>query len=178
MLQASVFFLLLLLLFLLLFSFHQQKKSYSLSVNPFLGASVTMKNRFSKLSAITDFKIGFLQASFLNLLTHAVLRGKMDTRWSSLKQLGKIIAQALSLKHVEYNLRASKGVSEVRTVSFSLSLSLLQFVSFICNFSFSVLRFSNIYLQNPSHSSITATPSIFPTWITVTYVCVLPFSLL
>ena len=117
MLQASVFFLLLLLLLLLLFSFHQQKKSYSLSVNPFLGASVTMKNRFSKLSAITDFKIGFLQASFLNLLTHAVLRGKMDTRWSSLKQLGKIIAQALSLKHVEYNLFASKGVSEVRTVS-------------------------------------------------------------
>ena len=111
------FLLLLLLLLLLLFSFHQQKKSYSLSVNPFLGASVTMKNRFSKLSAITDLKIGFLQASFLNLLTHAVLSGKMDTRWSSLKQLGKIIAQALSLKHVEYNLFASKGVSEVRTVS-------------------------------------------------------------
>ena len=115
--SISFLFLLLLLLLLLLFSFHQQKKSYSLSVNPFLGASVTKKNRFSKLSAITDFKIGFLQASFLNLLTHAVLRGKMDTRWSSLKQLGKIIAQALSLKHVEYNLFASKGVSEVRTVS-------------------------------------------------------------
>ena len=115
---SSISFLfLLLLLLLLLFSFHQQKKSYSLSVNPFLGASVTMKNRFSKLSAITDFKIGFSQASFLNLPTHAVLRGKIDTRWSSLKQLGKIIAQALSLKHVEYNLCASKEVSEVRTVS-------------------------------------------------------------
>ena len=115
---SSISFLFFLLsLLLLLFSFHQQKKSYSLSVNPFLGASVTMKNRFSKLSAITDFKIGFSQASFLNLLTHAVLRGKIDTRWSSLKQLGKIIAQALSLKHVEYNLCASKEVSEVRTVS-------------------------------------------------------------
>ena len=78
---SSISFLFFLLsLLLLLFSFHQQKKSYSLSVNPFLGASVTMKNRFSKLSAITDFKIGFSQASFLNLLTHAVLRGKIDTR--------------------------------------------------------------------------------------------------
>ena len=146
-------------------------------VNPVLGASVAMNKRFSKFTCDNWLRSRVL-TSFIfekNLLTHAVLRGKINIRWSSFKQLGKIIAQALSFKHVEYNLCASKEVSEARKVS--LSFSFLQFIRFIWNFSSSALRFSNIYLRNPGYSSIAVTPSISPTWFRVTDLHVLAFSL-
>ena len=72
-----------------------------------------------------------------NLLTHAVLREKINIRWNNLKQLEKIIAQSLSCKYVECNLCASKKVS----------FSLLQFISFLWIFSSSALRFSNILMK-------------------------------
>ena len=139
------------------------KKSYLLSVNPVLGASVAMNNRFSKFTCNNWFRSQVLTRFIFekNLLTHAVLRGTVNIRWSSFKQLGKIIVQVLSFQHVEYNLCTSKEVSETWKVS--LSFLLLQFISFIWNFSSSALRFSNIYLQNPGQSSIAATPSISPT---------------
>ena len=114
------------------------KKSYSLSVNPFLGASVALKKRFSKFTCDNWFRSRVL-TSFIfekNLSTHAVLRGKINIRWSSFKQLGKIIAQALSFKHVEYNLCASKEVSEARKSSLSFS-----FLPFVCSFETFLLRF-------------------------------------
>ena len=143
------------------------KKSYLLLLNPVLGASVAMNKRFSKFTCDYWFQ-GRVLTSFIfekNLSTHAVLRGKINIRWSSFKQLGKIIAQALSFKHVEYNLCASKKVSEAQKLS--LSFSLLQFISFIWNFSSSALCFSNIYWGNLGHSSIATTPSISPTWFIV-----------
>ena len=121
------------------------KKSYSLSVNPVLGASVAMNSRFSKFTCDYWFR-GRVLSSFIfekNLSTHAALRGKINTRWSSFKRLGKIIAQALSFKQVEYNLCASKDISEARKMP--LSFSVLQFISFIWNFSSLALCFSNIY---------------------------------
>ena len=111
------------------------KKSYSLLVNSVLGASVAMNKRFYKFTCDNWFR-SWVLASFIfekNLLTHAMLRGKINRRWHNFKQLGKIIAQALSLKHVEYNLCASKEVSEPGKVC--LSFSFLQFISFIWNFS-------------------------------------------
>ena len=125
------------------------KKSYSLSVNPVLGASVAVNKRFSKFTCDYWFQ-GRVLTSFIfekNLSTHAVLRGKINIRWSSFKQLGKIIAQALSFKHVEYNLCASKEVSEAWKVS--LSFSFLQFVSFIWNCSSLALCFFKHILTKP-----------------------------
>ena len=103
------------------------KMSYSLSLNPVLGASVAMNKRFSKFTCDNWFRSRVL-TSFIfekNLSTHAVLRGKINIRWSSFKQLGKIIAQALSFKHVENNLCASKEVSEAWKVSLSRSCNSL-----------------------------------------------------
>ena len=80
-----------------------------------------------------------------NFLTHDVLREKINIRWNNLNQFEKIIVQALSCKHVECNLCASKNVSEALKVS--LSFSFLQFISFIWTFSSSALRFSNILMK-------------------------------
>ena len=69
-------------IFLLFFSVHQKKKSYSLSVNPVLGASVAMNKRFSKFTCDNWFRSRVL-TSFIfekNLSTHAVLRGKINIR--------------------------------------------------------------------------------------------------
>ena len=90
------------------------KKSYLLLLNPVLGASVAMNKRFSKFTCNNWFRGQVLTSLIFekNLLTHAVLRGRINIGCSSFKQLGKIIAQALSFKHVEYNLCASKEVSE------------------------------------------------------------------
>ena len=58
------------------------KKSYSLSVNPVLGASVAMNKRFSKFTCDNWFRSRVL-TSFIfekNLSTHAVLRGKINIR--------------------------------------------------------------------------------------------------
>ena len=153
------------------------KKSYLLLLNLVLGVSVAMNKRFSKFICDNWFRSWILTSfSFeKNLSTHAVLRGKIDIKWSSFKQLGKIIAQALSYKHVKDNLCASKEVSEAWKVS--LSFSFLQFISFIWNFSSLTSCFSNIYFQNPGHSSIAATPSISPTWFIVMDLYVLAFSL-
>ena len=109
-------------------------KSYSLLVNPVLRASVVMNKRFSKFTCGNWFQNWVLKSFIFekNLLKYAVLKRKINKRWSSFKQLGKIIAQALSLKHVEYNLCASKEVSEARKVS--LSFLFLQFISSIWNF--------------------------------------------
>ena len=117
------------------------KKSYSLSVNPVLGASVAMNKRFSKFTCDNWFQSRVLTSLIFrkNLLTNAVHRGKINMRWSSFKQSGKIIAQALSFKHVEYNLCASKEVSEPQKVS--LSSLFLQFISFIWNLSSSASHF-------------------------------------
>ena len=82
-------------------------------------ASVAMNKRFSKFTCDNWFR-SWVLTSFIfekNLSTHAVLRGKINIRWSSFKQLGKIIAQALSFKHFEYNLCASKEVSEALKMS-------------------------------------------------------------
>ena len=135
-------------------------------VNPVLGASVAMNKRFSKFTCDNWFRSRVL-TSFIfekNLSTHAVLRGKINIRWSSFKQLGKIIAQALSFKHVEYNLCASKEVSEARKVSLSRSCnSLVSFETFLPR----LYVFEHI-LTNPGHSSVAAAPSISPTWFIVT----------
>ena len=124
------------------------KKLYSLSVNPVLGASVAMNKRFSKFICDKWFWSWVLTSiSFeKNLLTHAVFRGKINIRWSSFKQLGKVIAQAL-FKHVEYNLCASKEVSEAWKVS--LSFSFLQCISFIWNFSSTALPFFKHIVLKP-----------------------------
>ena len=126
------------------FQFINKKKSYLLLLNPVLGASVAMNNRFSKFTCNNWFRNWVLtRFVFENYLsTHAVLRGTINIRWSSFKQLGKIITQALSFEHVEYNLCTSKEVSEAQKVS--LSFLLLQFISFLWNFSSLALRFSNI----------------------------------
>ena len=63
-------------------SVHSTKKSYLLSVNPVLGASVAMNKRFSKLTCNNWFQSGVL-TSFIfekNLLTNAVLRWKINIR--------------------------------------------------------------------------------------------------
>ena len=78
------------------------KMSYSLSINPVLGASVAMNKRFSKFTCDNWFRSRVL-ANFIfekNLSTHAVLRG---------------------------NLCVSKEVSEARKVSFFLVLAIHQF---------------------------------------------------
>ena len=137
--------------------------------------SVAMNMRFSKFICDNWFQSRVL-TSFIfekNLSTHAVLRRKIDIRWSSFKQLGKIMAKALSFKHDDYYLCASKEVSEARKGS--LSFSFLQFISFIWNFPSLALLFSNIYLRKPAQSSIAATPSISPTWVIVADLYVLAF---
>ena len=58
------------------------KKSYSLLVNPVLGASLAMNKRFSKFTCDNWFRSQVL-TSFIfekNLLTYAVLRGKINKR--------------------------------------------------------------------------------------------------
>ena len=63
-------------------SVHSTKKSYLLSVNPVLGASVVMNKRFSKLTCNNWFRSRVL-TSFIfekNLLTNAVLRWKINIR--------------------------------------------------------------------------------------------------
>ena len=118
-----------------------------------MGASVAVNKRFSKFTCDYWFQ-GRVLTSFIfekNLSTHAVLRGKINIRWSSFKQLGKIIAQALSFKHVEYNLCASRGFWS--TKSFFLSRFCNSLVSFEIFFSLA-LCFSNIYLRKRGHSSI------------------------
>ena len=113
------------------------KKSCSLLVNPVLGASVAINKRFSKFTCDNWFRSRVL-TSFIfekNLSTHVVLRGKTNTRWSSFKQLGKIIAHAISTKLVKCNLCASKEVSEARKVSLSCSCnSLHSFETFLPRF--------------------------------------------
>ena len=58
------------------------KKSYLLSVNPVLGASVAMNNRFSKFTCNNWFRSQVLTRFIFkkNLLTHAVLRGTVNIR--------------------------------------------------------------------------------------------------
>ena len=89
MLQTSI-------LILLFFFSWSTTKSYLLSVNPVLGASVAVNKRFSKFTCDYWFR-GQVLTSFIfekNLSTNAVFRGKMNIRWSSFKQFGKIITQA------------------------------------------------------------------------------------
>ena len=119
-------------------------------VNPVSGASAAMKRRFSKFTYDNWFRSQVLTRFIFekNLLTHAVLRGKINIRWSSFKPLRKIIAQALSFTDVGYNLCASKEFFEAQKVS--LSFLFLQFISFVWNFSSSTLCFLNIYLWNPA----------------------------
>ena len=68
--------------------FSSLTKKYLLSVNPVLGASVAMMKRFSKFACDNIFRSWVLTISIFekNLLTHAVLRGKINIRWSSFKQ--------------------------------------------------------------------------------------------
>ena len=124
-------------LILIIFFSSSTKKSYSLLVYSVLDASVAMNKRFYKFTCDNWFW-SWVLASFIfekNLLTHAMLRGKINRRWCNFKQLGKIIVQALSLKHVEYNLCTSKEVSEPGESKVCLSFSFLEFISFIWNFS-------------------------------------------
>ena len=133
-LQTSI-----LMMLLFFFSVHKQKN------HPVLGASVAKNKRFSKLTCGNWFQSRVL-TSFIfeqNLSTHAVLRRKINIRWSSFKQFGKIIAQALSFKHFECNLCAWKEVSEAWKVS--LSFLFLQFINFIWNFCSLALRFFQTY---------------------------------
>ena len=113
---------------IIIFLSSSTKKSYSLSVNSVLSASVAMDKRFSKFTCNSWF-LSQVLTSFIfekNLSTYAVLSGKINITWSSFKRLGKVIAQALSFKHVEYNLCVSKVVSEAQKVSlFFLFLQLL-----------------------------------------------------
>ena len=117
---------------IIIFLSSSTKKSYSLSVNSVLSASVAIDKRFSKFTCNSWFLSQVLTSLIFekNLSTYAVLSGKINITWSSFKRLGKVIAQALSFKHVEYNLRVSKVVSGARKVSlFFLVLAIISFIS-------------------------------------------------
>ena len=129
---------------ILFFSVHQQKIILAIGKSCFR-CFCSSEQEFSKFTCNYWFR-GQVLTSFIfekNLSTNAVFRGNlMNIRWSSFKQLGKIITQAFYHLSMLIITRVNQEVSEARKMSLSFSFS--QFISFIRNFSSLALCFSNI----------------------------------